>query len=200
VADRVTFAGQVSDEARFEAYRAADVVVLPSVTSQEAFGMVQIEGHAERPARGEHGAAHGRAVGESGRRRPGWWWRRATRTRCARRWRRWRRRPTCARSGPRRRAHGPLATFTAEQMCDGAYEVYRDAAAAARAGGAGRGHAAGQAGARRGAVRRGLLASAPVWAVIAAAIKLEDGGPVFYPAGALRTERRAVPGVESSAR
>jgi lipopolysaccharide/colanic/teichoic acid biosynthesis glycosyltransferase len=27
----------------------------------------------------------------------------------------------------------------------------------------------------------GLIASAPLWALIAAAIKLEDGGPVFYP-------------------
>jgi lipopolysaccharide/colanic/teichoic acid biosynthesis glycosyltransferase len=27
----------------------------------------------------------------------------------------------------------------------------------------------------------GLLASAPLWALIAAAIKLEDGGPVFFP-------------------
>ena len=27
----------------------------------------------------------------------------------------------------------------------------------------------------------GLLASAPVWAAVAAAVKLEDGGPVFFP-------------------
>jgi lipopolysaccharide/colanic/teichoic acid biosynthesis glycosyltransferase len=27
----------------------------------------------------------------------------------------------------------------------------------------------------------GLIASAPLWALIAAAIKLEDGGPVFFP-------------------
>ena len=29
----------------------------------------------------------------------------------------------------------------------------------------------------------GLIASAPLWALIAVAIKLEDGGPVFFPQG-----------------
>ena len=27
----------------------------------------------------------------------------------------------------------------------------------------------------------GLVASAPLWAIIAAAVKLEDGGPIFFP-------------------
>ena len=43
VADRVTFAGQVPDDERLDWYRAADLFVLPSVSRQEAFGMVQIE-------------------------------------------------------------------------------------------------------------------------------------------------------------
>jgi glycosyltransferase involved in cell wall biosynthesis len=43
VDDRVTFAGEVGTDALRAFYRACDLFVLPSVTRQEAFGMVQIE-------------------------------------------------------------------------------------------------------------------------------------------------------------
>ncbi|HEY6508919.1 MAG TPA: glycosyltransferase, partial [Vicinamibacterales bacterium] len=43
VAERVRFAGRVSDADRLAWYGRADVVVLPSVSRQEAFGMVQVE-------------------------------------------------------------------------------------------------------------------------------------------------------------
>jgi len=43
VADRVTFAGRVSDADRLSWFGRADVVVLPSVSRQEAFGLVQVE-------------------------------------------------------------------------------------------------------------------------------------------------------------
>jgi glycosyltransferase involved in cell wall biosynthesis len=43
VADRVQFAGRVADADRLEWYAHADAVVLPSVSRQEAFGMVQVE-------------------------------------------------------------------------------------------------------------------------------------------------------------
>jgi glycosyltransferase involved in cell wall biosynthesis len=43
VADRVAFLGEVTDGELAALYRACDVVVLPSVTRQEAFGVVQIE-------------------------------------------------------------------------------------------------------------------------------------------------------------
>jgi rhamnosyl/mannosyltransferase len=43
VADRVTFAGEVSADELSALYRACDLFVLPSVTRQEAFGVVQIE-------------------------------------------------------------------------------------------------------------------------------------------------------------
>ena len=41
--DRVRFAGQVSNDELAALYRACDLFVLPSVTRQEAFGVVQIE-------------------------------------------------------------------------------------------------------------------------------------------------------------
>jgi rhamnosyl/mannosyltransferase len=43
IADRVTFAGEVSHEELSALYRACDLFVLPSVTRQEAFGVVQLE-------------------------------------------------------------------------------------------------------------------------------------------------------------
>jgi glycosyltransferase involved in cell wall biosynthesis len=43
VADRVKFLGEVSDDELAALYRACDLFVLPSVTRQEAFGVVQIE-------------------------------------------------------------------------------------------------------------------------------------------------------------
>ncbi len=43
VDDRVTFAGRVTDADRLAWFGRADLVVLPSVSRQEAFGMVQVE-------------------------------------------------------------------------------------------------------------------------------------------------------------
>ena len=43
VAGSVRFVGHVSDAERLEWYRRADLLALPSVSRQEAFGMVQVE-------------------------------------------------------------------------------------------------------------------------------------------------------------
>ena len=43
IADRVHFAGRVSDERLRDYYRAASVFVLPSIAASEAFGIVQLE-------------------------------------------------------------------------------------------------------------------------------------------------------------
>jgi lipopolysaccharide/colanic/teichoic acid biosynthesis glycosyltransferase/glycosyltransferase involved in cell wall biosynthesis len=179
VGDRVTFTGQVPDETRLEWYRAADVFVLPSVTRQEAFGMVQIEamlsglpvvstalptGVPWVNQDGETGVVV--APGDPD----------ALRAALA----------SLAASPERRRRLGvqararALATFTAEQMCDGAYRVYGEAAAAARQPAPGWGTLLAKRTLDVLLSGAGLLASAPLWALIAAAIKLEDGGPVFY--------------------
>jgi len=190
VADRVTFAGQVSDEARIEAYRAADMFVLPSVSRQEAFGMVQLEAMLSGlpvvstalptgvPWVNQDGQT-GLVVppGDSA----------ALRSALA---------DLAASPGLRRdlgtqgRARA-LATFTADQMCDGAFEVYREAAAAARPAQAGWATALAKRALDVALSGAGLLASAPLWAAIAAAIKLEDGGPVFYQQE--RSGRNGVP-------
>jgi rhamnosyl/mannosyltransferase len=43
IADRVRFLGEVSSDELLECYHACDAFVLPSITRQEAFGMVQLE-------------------------------------------------------------------------------------------------------------------------------------------------------------
>ena len=43
ISDRIRFLGEVSDDELAALYRACDLFVLPSVTRQEAFGVVQIE-------------------------------------------------------------------------------------------------------------------------------------------------------------
>jgi rhamnosyl/mannosyltransferase len=43
ISDRVRFAGEVTNEELAALYRACDALVLPSVTRQEAFGVVQLE-------------------------------------------------------------------------------------------------------------------------------------------------------------
>jgi lipopolysaccharide/colanic/teichoic acid biosynthesis glycosyltransferase len=179
VADRVTFAGQVSDEIRLEWYRAADMFVLPSVSPQEAFGMVQVEAMLSGlpvvstalptgvPWVNQHGET-GLVVAPGD---PA-----ALRAALA----------SLAASPELRRRLGTqararaLATFTADQMCEGACEVYREAAAAARLQAPGWGTALAKRTLDVLLSGAGLLASAPLWALIAAAIKLEDGGPVFY--------------------
>ena len=178
VGDRVTFTGTITDDERFAWYRKADLFVLPSVSRQEAFGMVQIEAMFSGlpvvstalptgvPWVNEHGRT-GLVVppGDSAALREAL--------------------ETLAGAPAERRRLGAQARaraathFTAERMCGGAFEVYRDATAGAPP-------------AQRPSttlVKRlldvalsgaGLIASAPLWALIAAAIKLEDRGPVFY--------------------
>ena len=48
LADRVEFLGQVSDEDLIAYYHACDVFALPSITTQEMFGLVQLEAMACR--------------------------------------------------------------------------------------------------------------------------------------------------------
>jgi rhamnosyl/mannosyltransferase len=48
LAERVEFLGQVSDEDLVAYYHASDVFVLPSITNQEMFGLVQLEAMACR--------------------------------------------------------------------------------------------------------------------------------------------------------
>jgi len=180
VADRVRFLGEVSGDELLELYRACDAFVLPSVTRQEAFGMVQLEamlhgrpvistdlgtgvswvnqhertGLVVRPgdAEGLRHAMRRLIDDEELRRRCG----AAARTRV-------------------------LSDFNAERMCGATRTLYQEISDHASLPGAeqSRPRLAKRAFdvALSGA---GLLASAPLWGVIAALIKFEDGGPVFY--------------------
>jgi rhamnosyl/mannosyltransferase len=180
VSDRVHFLGEVGDESLLAWYHACDALVLPSVTRQEAFGMVQLEamlcGHPvvstdlgtgvawvnqhERTGLvvppGDAAALHeaiARLVSDADlRKQLG----RAARARV-------------------------LEEFSDTRMCADTLKVYREAIAT-----------------RTPVTRRtrasliakrtldvalsgaGLAASAPLWGLIALLIKLEDGGPVFY--------------------
>ena len=180
VGGAVRFLGHVSDAERLEWYRRADLLVLPSVSRQEAFGMVQVEAMlAGRPVvstalptgvpwvnrDGESGlvvpprdveqlrAALLRLCGDAALR-------------------------SSLGAGARARA---LEHFTASRMCGAIDEL---------CGAVGRPRARPQPLESRlfspkraldvALAGTGLIASAPLWALIALCIKLEDGGPVFY--------------------
>jgi rhamnosyl/mannosyltransferase len=186
IADRVRFLGEVADHELLACLRACDVFVLPSVTRQEAFGMVQLE--AMLCARPVVSTELGTGVswvnqhertglvvtpGDVNELRQA-----LTRLLDDRDLRR--------RLGAAAQAR-VLSHFTADGMCSTTRTLYREVVD--------QGPAATQAEPARGLRRRsmlakrafdvvlaglGLIASAPLWAVIAVLVKLEDGGPVFY--------------------
>jgi len=184
VQDRVRFLGRVSDAERLEWYRRADVFVLPSVTRQEAFGMVQVEAMlCGRPVVSTDlptGVPWVNRDGESGLVVPPG-------------------DPEALAAAILRLCQDPALRaklgqgaltrarehFGAERMCRSFDEQCRCVAVAGRM----------EAGTAQPARRLtlwakraldvtlaglGLVASAPIWAVIALLIKVEDGGPIFY--------------------
>jgi len=181
VSDRVHFLGEVGDDSLLAWYHACDALVLPSVTRQEAFGMVQLEAMlCGRPVvstdlgtgvawvnqhertglvvpPGDAAALHeaiARLFGDADlRKRLG----RAARARVN-------------------------EEFSDTRMCAETLSVYRDAIAAAGARTTCRTRASLLAKRALDVVLSGagLVASAPLWGLIALLIKLEDGGPVFY--------------------
>jgi lipopolysaccharide/colanic/teichoic acid biosynthesis glycosyltransferase/glycosyltransferase involved in cell wall biosynthesis len=183
VQDRVRFLGRVSDAERLEWYRRADVFVLPSVTRQEAFGMVQIEAMlCGRPVVSTDlstGVPWVNRDGESGLVVPP-----GDPDALAAALLRLCRDPALrARLG-----QGALTRareqFGAERMCRSFDELCRCAALAGMEAGSARPPRRLTLWAKRALdvtlAGLGLVASAPLWAVIALLIKIEDGGPIFY--------------------
>jgi lipopolysaccharide/colanic/teichoic acid biosynthesis glycosyltransferase/glycosyltransferase involved in cell wall biosynthesis len=181
----VRFTGEVSHEHLKALYRACDLFVLPSVTRQEAFGIVQIEAMAAgKPVISTDlgtGVAWVNQHGVTGIVVP----------------------PNNARAlhnaiaelladAPRRRALGHAAgerarsLFDVDRMIDSTLDLYRAVANAPErpeTGAQASGQAAENIGKRALDVAlagAGLVASAPVGLVLAALIKIEDGGPIFY--------------------
>jgi lipopolysaccharide/colanic/teichoic acid biosynthesis glycosyltransferase/glycosyltransferase involved in cell wall biosynthesis len=186
ITDRVHFLGEVSDQSLRAWYHACDVFVLPSVTRQETFGMVQLEAMlCGRPVvstdlgtgvawvnqhertglivpPGDPAELHralARLVGDAALRKT-------------------------LGDGARARVHD---VFTDARMCEATLAVYRAALACADSRPAAEplpGRSVGSLMAKRAfdiaLSGAGLIASAPLWGLIALLIKLEDGGPVFY--------------------
>jgi rhamnosyl/mannosyltransferase len=186
IADRVHFLGEVSDHSLHAWYHACDALVLPSVTRQETFGMVQLEAMlCGRPVvstdlgtgvawvnlhertglivpPGDAAELHRaleRLVGDAVLRKT-------------------------LGDGARARVQ---EVFTDARMCEATLAVYRDAiastgpaAAAEPARSRGRSSVVAKRAVDIALSAAGLIASAPLAGLIAALIKLEDGGPVFY--------------------
>ena len=180
IAESVRFLGHVSDAERLDWYRRADLLVLPSVSRQEAFGMVQVEAMlAGRPVISTSlptGVPWVNRDGESGLVVPPGDVEelRAALTRlCS---------DAALRSrlGVSARARA-LEHFTASRMCGAVDDLCRAVGQPARAP---RPLEPSLLSPKRMLdvvlSGTGLIASAPLWALIALCIKLEDGGPVFY--------------------
>ena len=182
LSDRVRFVGDISDAELLAWYHACDVFVLPSVTRQEAFGMVQLEamlcGHPVISTELQTGTSwvnqHERTgivvkpnnVSEL---------RGALERLCGDR----ELREQFGDAGRKR----VIETFSAETMCQATVALYDDVVRAKRSSSPTLTGRIGLLAKRTLDVTLsgvGLIASAPLWAVIATLIKLEDGGPVFY--------------------
>ena len=191
--DRVRFMGDVSDTELLAWYHACDVLVLPSVSRQEAFGMVQLEamlcGHPVISTELQTGtswvneheltgvvvrpgdvnalrSALERLLGD-----------RETRQRFG--------------DAARRRV---IETFTADTMCRATVALYEEVVRAIQPSPRSLVNQASMFAKRALDVTLsgvGLVVSAPLWAIIALMIKLEDGGPVFY--GQQRSGLNGVP-------
>jgi lipopolysaccharide/colanic/teichoic acid biosynthesis glycosyltransferase len=190
--DRVRFLGDVTDAELLAWYHACDVLVLPSVSRQEAFGMVQLEamlcGHPVVSTELQTGTS---------------WVNQHERT------------GLVVKAGDVNELRGALErllgdqelrdqfgdagrkrvmeTFAADAMCRATVSLYEEVVRAKRPSPRTLVARAGMVAKRALDVMLsgvGLLASAPLWAVIAILIKLEDGGPVFY-----RQQRSGLNGV-----
>jgi rhamnosyl/mannosyltransferase len=192
VSDRVRFVGDVSDAELQAWYHACDLLVLPSVSRQEAFGMVQLEamlcGHPVISTSLQTGTS---------------WVNQHERT------------GLVVKPGDVAELRGALSRllddpelrdqfgdagrarvhelFTAATMCRQTVPLYREVVRAPRS------FRVPLSCRIRMAAKRtldvtlsgvGLIASSPLWAVIALLIKLEDRGPVFY-----RQQRSGLNGV-----
>jgi len=182
IADRVRFVGEVSDAELAALYQACDVFVLPSVTRQEAFGVVQLEAMARgKPIISTDlgtGVAWVNQHTETGFIVPP---RDAAALRDAMQ-------KLLADPGLRATlgdaaARRARTVFGVEQMTDAMLAVYRQASEHRVPPPVRVLHAF-----RSDAKRTldlllsagGLVVSAPLWMIIAGLIKLEDGGPIFF--------------------
>jgi rhamnosyl/mannosyltransferase len=190
--DKVRFVGDVSDAELLAWYHACDIFVLPSVTRQEAFGMVQLEamlcGHPVISTTLETGTSwvnqHERTgivvkPGDVNELRDAL----SRLLDCQAL------RDQLGDAG-RKRA---IELFTAETMCRATVALYQDVVREPRSS------SMPLVWRLRMIAKRtldvtlsgiGLIASSPLWALIAVLIKLEDGGPVFY-----RQQRSGLNGV-----
>jgi lipopolysaccharide/colanic/teichoic acid biosynthesis glycosyltransferase/glycosyltransferase involved in cell wall biosynthesis len=185
VADRIKFVGEVSDDELAALYHACDIFVLPSVTRQEAFGVVQIEAMARgKPVISTDlgtGVAWVNQHGETGLTVPP-------------------RDAGALRDGIQQLLADPglraalgdagsrraRSVFAADRMAEATLALYRDVS-----GRRDKGQGATPSGVpqfRTGVKRAldlllsgtGLLVSAPLWLLIAGLIKVEDRGAIFF--------------------
>jgi lipopolysaccharide/colanic/teichoic acid biosynthesis glycosyltransferase/glycosyltransferase involved in cell wall biosynthesis len=190
--DRVRFMGDISDAELLAWYHACDLLVLPSISRQEAFGMVQLEamlcGHPVVSTELQTGTswvnqhertgivvkaddvkelrgAVERLIGDHELRDQ-------------------------LGDAARKRV---IEMFTAETMCRATVSLYEEVVRAKRPLPLSLSGRIGMVAKRALDVTLsgvGLVASSPLWAIIAILIKLEDGGPVFY-----RQQRSGLNGV-----